>query len=409
MKAVVIVVEGLGASMVGAYGSATFSTPAINRLAANGLLLDQCFLDSFSLEEQLQSLWTARHANGAKESGWNFWRALADRNVPAQLITDCEKVAEIATQFGCPEVALVDVPAVDQAAENSDECILMHVFATAIDILSNPDTDGVVWIHSRGLRHPWDAPLYIREAMIDPEDPAPPSETQLPEMSVDEDTDPDLIVGWGQVAAAQVAVLDEALDALEMALIDRESMDSWTWLLLSLGGIPLGEHGALGIAQQLGYNEEIAIPVIIRPAQPLPIGMRRSELCQLPDVLPTLLSAMEFGADFPDSVWGRSLWDLQPPARSIAWKSEFTTAWFASDTMTWIRTPAWSAMRIHADDVMHLYVKPDDRWEVNDVAGLREDVLQELWTLLPAIEQATGSGQRHQLPQFDEFLTSMIR
>ncbi len=91
MKAVVIVVEGLGASMVGAYGSATFSTPAINRLAANGLLLDQCFLDSFSLEEQLQSLWTARHANGAKESGWNFWRALADRNVPAQLITDCEK------------------------------------------------------------------------------------------------------------------------------------------------------------------------------------------------------------------------------------------------------------------------------------------------------------------------------
>ncbi len=87
----------------------------------------------------------------------------------------------------------------------------------------------------------------------------------------------------GQVAAAQVAVLDEALDALEMALIDRESMDSWTWLLLSLGGIPLGEHGALGIAQQLGYNEEIAIPVIIRPAQPLPIGMRGQSFvnCQM--------------------------------------------------------------------------------------------------------------------------------
>ena len=37
------------------------------------------------------------------------------------------------------------------------------------------------------------------------------------------------IVGWGQVADAQVAVLDEAIDALEQTVAARPDADQWTW------------------------------------------------------------------------------------------------------------------------------------------------------------------------------------
>ncbi len=95
-------------------------------------------------------------------------------------------------------------------------------------------------------------------------------------------------MGWGQVAAAQLAVLDEAIDGLQQAIADREDADEWSWMFCSLGGIPLGEHGSLGLPQQVGYSEEVAAAAMVRPANSIPIGSRRGELCQLPDITATL-------------------------------------------------------------------------------------------------------------------------
>lgn len=408
MSALVIIVEGLGTAMVGAYGSATATTPAIDRLASRSLVLDQCFLDSFDLESQLRSMWTATHALSAVSPSWSLWRVLAQRNVPAHLITDSPEVARIAQEYGCPQVTLVDVPEATQPAATADECNLMQVFAAAMDELALPQTHGLVWVHARGLRHLWDAPLDLRHAMTDPDDPAPPDVATFPDIVVDDDTDPDLIVGWGQVAAAQVAVLDEAIDAIDQTIADRGDSDEWSWLLSSTGGIPLGEHGSIGTAQREAYNEEIALPAIVRRAGSLPVGMRRAELCQLPDLPLTLLAAMGMDQASSEPLWGHSMWKAGPPRVPTQWPREQTLAWLVDGDRLWIRTPAWSLLQT-GDQPARLFVKPDDRWEVSDIASRRSDVVEQLLALVPELRSATEQSARHALPKLDAVLTSLLR
>lgn len=408
MKAVVVIVEGLGAAMLGPYGSATSTTPAINRLAARSLVLDQCFIDSFELATQLRSLWTAMHASCSQTLNWTLWHWLAEHDVPAQLITDSEEAAQVAQEYGCGEVMLIDVDPVEEPALAAEDCKLMHVFAAAMDVLTNPGADGLVWIHAKGLRHSWDAPLELRQAMTDPEDPEPPAVVEIPDICVDETTDPDLIVGWGQVAAAQVAVLDEAIDALQQTLAARSDNEEWAWLLSSTGGIPLGEHGCIGRALHEGYAEEIAVPAIIRPSEMPPIGTRRAELCQLPDLPITLLAAMGF-KDLPnEALWGRCMWQAGPPRASTAWPADFTLAWLEHNESLWMRTPAWSFVKT-AVGSLRLFVKPDDRWEVSDIAGRRDDIIDQLQTLLPEVRAATNQASRTALPVLEAMLTSLHR
>lgn len=408
MKAVVVIIEGLGAAMIGPYGSATSTTPAINRLAATSLVLDQCFIDSFELANQLRSLWTAVHANCPQTEQWTLWRWLAEQNVPAQLVTDSSAAAQLAEEFGCPHVTLVDAVESTEPAQAAEDCTLMHVFAEAIEVLSAPETEGLVWIHARGLRHAWDAPLDLRQAMTDPEDPDPPADVIVPDLCVDEETDPDLIVGWGQVAAAQVAVLDEAIDALQQTLEARGDGDQWAWLLSSTGGIPLGEHGCIGRATLAGYSEEIQVPAIIRPSSNPPIGTRRAELCQLPDLPITLLIAMGF-ENLPNAkFWGRSMWQAGPPRASTQWPPEFTLACLEQDESLWVRTPAWSLVKI-ASGAVHLFVKPDDRWEVSDISARRDDISDQLQALMSTVRVATAECARDKLPALEAMLTSMQR
>lgn len=408
MKALVIIVEGLGTAMVGAYGSATATTPAIDRLAARSLVLDQCFLDSFDLESQLRSLWTATHAGCSHRPTWSLWQTLSERNVRGHLITDSAEAARLAEKFGCPQVTLVDVPAASEPAATADQCSLMHVFAAAMEELALPETSGLVWIHARGLRHAWDAPLELRQAMTDPEDPPPPDQATFPDIVVDEDTDPDLIVGWGQVAAAQVAVLDEAIDAIDQTIADRGDSDKWTWMLSSTGGIPLGEHGRIGRALGEAYSEEIALPAMVRRAGSPPVGMRRAELCQLPDLPLTLLVAMGIEQPPLASLWGRNMWQAGPPRVPTQWPPEHTLAWLASGDHLWIRTPAWSLLKT-GDGPARLFVKLDDRWEVSDIASRREDIVEQLLALAPALRNATEQSARPALPKLDAVLTSLLR
>src|SRR5690606_9477229 len=108
-SAVVLVIEGLGTGLIGTYGSSTASTPALDRMAAHGLVLDQCFVDSQSLSRQMRSLWTGSHALQTAPLPWNLWHSYAARwdnsadSAASQvssgrLLTDSREVAELAGQ-----------------------------------------------------------------------------------------------------------------------------------------------------------------------------------------------------------------------------------------------------------------------------------------------------------------------
>jgi hypothetical protein len=420
-NAVVVVVEGLGTSLIGAYGASTACTPAIDRLASQGIVLDQCWLDSHDLRQQLRSLWTAQHAmRQADGSEWNLWRDMPKVETDdLRLLTDSQVVAEAAAEFGCQAITLVRPTLNDAAVDDVAQCALMDLFATAAEELAT-GRPGLVWIHSVGLRLPWDAPLALRQEFMDPEDPDPPTTVHPPELQVTKDTDPDLVVGWGQVASAQAAVVDEAISALVDTVAGRADAAEWTWLFASLGGTPLGEHGQLGFGQVQLHGEELQAAAILSPAPRLPVGMRRPELFQLPDLAETLLCLLMGQAESIECqiqparprVWGRNVCALGAPESPMQWAPTFSLAMIATDLQQWIRSPAWSAL-LNADlsdrESSRLYVKPEDRWEVADIADRRRNVVERHHELAKVFEQAIQRNDRRLLPQLEEELCNLLR
>lgn len=412
---IVIVVEGVNTGLVGAYGTNTAITPALDRLAAHGLVLDQCFVDSMDGRKQLYSLWTGQHAAAAIDdnvaaSDWTLWKQLAANGFESCLVTDCPVAASVAERLGCARVTLVEADEPTEPAENWTECSLMRVFVAAIDELDGDTPNQLIWIHSRGLRHAWDAPLDLRAKFIDPEDPDPPSEACLPSITIDEETDPDDVIGWAQVAAAQVAVVDQGIEILMNTIELREDADNWIWMVVSPGGVPLGEHGRVGWGAPQLYGEEVSCLAIIKADAQQVIGSRRAELCQLPDLTLTLLDALQSLPPSTVPTWGRSLLQLGPFSAPTQWPAMFQSAYIVDSpsSQRWIRTPAWS-VTANSERSPQLFVKPDDRWETSDVASRRSDIVDRLQEIAGEFEQCLRTNTRQTLPTLEDELCNLLR
>lgn len=438
---IVIVVEGLSTNLISGYGSNIARTPTIDQIGARGLMLDQCFVDSPALGDQLRSLWTGRHAlqstlsNTGETLPTTLWDLLSESGQAGCLITDSEFVAQSADGFGCNESILVEASRNEKPVETVFDSGVTSVFAAAAEELIDASRKGLIWLHSRGLRLPWDAPLPLRDQFADPEDPEPPREVGPPSFEITDQTDPDLVTGWGQVAAAQVAVVDEAISAIQAVIESRDDADSWSWCILSLGGVPLGEEKLFGwrndasdvdntLQPQLTENQ-LAVAAILASADASGIGARRSELFQLPDLFHTALNLLQgehgnvAAASDSDttglalknsdaSVWGSTCLERRFSSSPQDWAAAHQLAAMQdADGQVWIRSPAWSARL--CNEQAELYVKPDDRWEVSDVASRRPDILRMLKQAWVNFELAAMSGNRNSLQTLDEELTQLIR
>ena len=58
---IVIAIDGLGASALGAYGNTWFETPCLDELACESVLAEWCFAPATGLDAVYRSLWTAAH------------------------------------------------------------------------------------------------------------------------------------------------------------------------------------------------------------------------------------------------------------------------------------------------------------------------------------------------------------
>lgn len=412
-----LVVEGLGTSLVGAYGSNIARTPCIDQLAAQGVVLDQCYVDSLDLESQLRSLWTGRHAQQTQRNeaeSDSLWPLLAAQGVPSVVITDCELTSVLAERMGCKEVLLVRPQLNDLPVDDAAACCLMNLFSAAAAELES-GREGVVWIHSRGLKLPWDAPIEIRNERADPEDLEPPAEVHVPSCKLESDYDPDLVIGWGQVAAAQAAVIDDAIAMLGAAIDSRADAPSWSWLVMSLGGVPLGNHGYLGWGHSLLVAETLCTLAIIVPSDSPPVGQRRAELYQLPDVFCSLLHMLGVQDPRPEYRWGRTFLELGFGESPRNWPREFVLAGLSTAERRWMRCPAWSAtfpvseVEPNAPSDVALFVKPDDRWEVSDIADRRPDILELLEQCASDFARCLQENRRGSWEELPDELGNLLR
>jgi hypothetical protein len=415
----IVAVDGLRASALGAYGNTSFSTPSLDQLAAASFLLDWCFAGSSELSSVYRSLWQSVHVlrpEAALRSRLSLPRWLRDRGYASTLVTDEARLVSLpgAAEFDeCIELA----DAAHDRANSIAQTSLARLMAAACECLVQPvssvgddrDRPQLVWVHARGMYGPWDAPLELQESLLDEGDPEPYDEVEPPNVVVGEDDDPDIVFRYTCAYAAQVMVLDACIEGLTAAADAAWPDGNWLLVLLGVRGFPLGEHGRVGGVDKRLFAGQLHVPWLVR----FPDGegrLARSDgLASHLDLLPTLMEW--FTGEAPtDGVDGMSILPLVRQPRP-AWRDAVISA--GPTGARSIRTPGWclqcaptdadlggtgcasaplAAAGTLAEPVAPaLYVRPDDRLEANDVAKLCPDVVAGLSQVMAEV-----SGQIHQ-------------
>ncbi len=363
----VIVVDGLRASALGAYGNTSFPTPALDRIAADSLLLDWCYASSVELAAIYRDLWQSDSSSlprQLKSSGYKTTLVTDDPDLPsfpaANEFDHCLQLSDESAQ---------NYAKVARAVETS-RTALARVFASASEVVaSSSASPQLVWLHARGMYGPWDAPLDLQLSLLDDEDPPPVESITPPDFILAEAADPDAAFRYACAYAAQAMVLDECCDTLLAAVDSARSAGEWLVSLIGARGYPLGEHRRIGGVDPRLYGEQLHVPWLIQfPDNAGQLG-RSGQLTSHADLVPSLM----------DSEANTSVRALTATSRPT-WRDALVATSAAGHRA--IRTAEW-CLRQDPDPQRNqigaeLFVRPDDRWEANDVAKLCSDVVETL-------------------------------
>jgi hypothetical protein len=360
---IVLAIDALRASAVGAYGQTTYETPTFDRLAAEGELGEWRLADAAdpaALYDALDAAIGRRFESTAS--------VLVSDDAVALRSTFAARFAQRVAIAGLdPSQPAASIDGTAQAAAWSG---FAEQLALAIATLERGESP-LMWLHARGLAGPWDAPEDSYASLIDDEEdpPVEPSVAVPRGQFVDAESPEAFDARFAAATryAGQVRTLDACLGGwLELA-DDLLGATPWTLVVCGLRGFAMGEHGVIGVGCDRLFSESMQVPVIVsRRGAGLPRdGMvRRSGLATLSSALAeaTLATPLPQGAIVLRAAGGAAM------VRTEEWM---------------LRHPGAGERHAGGEPLPdELYVKPDDRWECNDVASLKSAVVEELGLLL---------------------------
>jgi arylsulfatase A-like enzyme len=223
-----------------------------------------------------------------------------------------------------------------------------------------------LWMHTRGLFGPWDAPYPLRAQYADEEDPPPPIWMAPEWRQLSGDIDPDELLGLAHAYAGQVSLWDACLESWLEGFRAHPTAGNTLVVFLSPRGYPLGEHRQVGRIGPDLYSESVQLACWWRFPDGLGAPARTSALVLPADLSPTIAHWLDWPAA-ARATGGHSLLPLARWEQSAVREAAVLTA----GPEHWaLRTPAWHLVANGADDSapIELYAKPSDRYEVNDVA-----------------------------------------
>jgi arylsulfatase A-like enzyme len=397
-NALIVSIDGLRASSLGAYGNTAFATPSIDEFAAESFLLDSCYAPAVDLPGIYRALWESLHPLRPMLSGTHgvtLPKFFTSRGYGTSLITDDSELMA----FGSGHFDETIAEGADLASVRSEARVreiaqteMARLFAAATESLLSEAQGAprMVWLHSKGLYGRWDAPLEMQQSLRDEGDP-PPLETALPpDLTIRHADNPDAVFQYSCAYAAQVMVLDECWKALMAAVGSLHADNGWLVVLIGTRGYPLGEHGRIGGVDPRLYGEQLHVPFLIRFPSGLGRLGRSGALTSHLDLLPTIAASLDEAS--PTALTNVDGMNVLPLARSA--RAEWRDAVICAGAMSRsIRTSGWCLRQDvplgeieRAPSAEHLggelYVRPDDRWEANDVAKLCPDTLESLHAAL---------------------------
>jgi arylsulfatase A-like enzyme len=406
----VLVIDGLSARYLGPYGNTWIETPAMNRLAANSLLAEQSYADSPDLATVYRSYWTGIHAAGPQapprpspetvreqHSAGRVWLPewLASKGISATLLTDDLEVAEHpgANLFD-QRIVSADHDANPEPAADITTTRIARLFALAIDFLERTSAPFFLWVHAKGMRAAWDAPLSFREQFLGEDDPPTTLDTSPAVGYSAKGFDPDELLPQTYAYAGQIALLDLCLDSYLDAVAGAAERGPLCHLFTSPRGYPLGEHGVIGIEDAGLYEELLHTPLLAQFPERLGAGQRTQALIQPADLFATLLSFLNSPLAPPreerPGVRGESILPLAVDERS-PWRRHALSISASGEKS--VRTRYWSIRRANAQAPVELFLKPDDRCDANEIASRLPQVASDMTALLDESFQAASEDR----------------
>lgn len=392
MNTICLVIDRLHLGYLGPYGNAWIRTPALNRLAAEGFTFDAAFMESPQVEQFCEACWLGRHAAappGQIDLGRGLPALLAGRSVNTRLITDDPIVAAHPLAASFAEIVVLDLAQPDRPASSVEETLLAQCFAQVLESLGSVQRPFFQWCHLRAFGAAWDAPSELRRIDWGETDPEPPQTVTVPSTRLAACFDPDDVLGFTQVYAAQICVLDACmevlLDWLRTHPIGRETL----LVFVSPRGFPLGEHLRVGDVDEALYGELVHLPWMVRFPDFLGASDRSQALVQPSDLARTVaewhgLPGLEItgGEGLIPVIRGDRV-DVRQCVEVVGRNSELA-----------LITPAWYLRQAERPE---LFLRPDDRWCANDVADRCAEIVEALVKTLSEHHQAS------QLSQIDKF------
>jgi hypothetical protein len=405
MKLLFLILRGLQAGAIGPYGNRWIDTPTLDALAAGGVVFDWHF---------------AAHpdrpgAEGAWRSGCFSFpmphkpeaQAKEPPLAPSLALQACGRVQSepaagrpdvfaLLTENGIFTRFIHDTPGGPDAG--------LAAARKALAELSG-DRSGLVWLELSALLSPWNAvpvefvdPYFATPAPEEEEEEEDEESEDLAPMTEEEDEeeeeplepnfdppvgeieeDDDDILAIQTTYAAAVSWVDSALAGLLGELPDDVAV-----ILTSDHGQALGEHGVAGPVRPWLHEEIVHVPLILY-GPGWPAGHRVAALTQSVDLAPTL--AELFGVSL-GHVHGHSLLPLLAlEERSL--RDYACMGLRIGEQIEWGLRTADCMLRLPEGGEPRLYVKPDDRCEVNNVAAHHLEYIEALAQTLRAFVAAT--------------------
>ncbi|MGI9459160.1 MAG: hypothetical protein ACR2NF_04110, partial [Pirellulales bacterium] len=387
------------------FGATWASNPTICQLASAGLACDRVLVGTTDPTETLHEIALGQAGDQHDTVGGPLAAAEA-RGWNVTVVTDAEEqFSHLKTRFTNLNVVGVSPQCLPVTVEAEEESSCEHVLSAAIHEFEKGKTD-LLWVHLNSLGVSWDAPQVWRDGFFDEDDPPPGPAAEIPEFVVTNQTDPDQVSAVRQIFAGELAHLDDWLGRLVATVSNR--WQRFGMLLLGLRGIPLGLHGQVGIAphEPAPYTELTHVPAILVDPADRQASQRYAGL----------LMPIDFGATVGELIAGTGdqttrddSVEENPPelGRSIGrllegdvglWRSGVRDQVYSAGGGGHALTVAgWSLVR-PLDGPAKLFVKPDDYFDLSDVADRSRDVSKVLADCLDALVHRRSKADTEPLP-----------
>ncbi|MGI9518720.1 MAG: hypothetical protein ACR2NP_16805 [Pirellulaceae bacterium] len=387
-SALVFMIDGLSPRYLSPYGCTWVQTPAMDQLTAESITFERAVAEAVDLQLVNQSLMSGWHPLACQqgEPGFEVVDECRKADVESWLLTDdpvllksVERRLESSGGFD-HIVALPSAAQFKQSAESLEDTHLASCFAQVIQDLPQRSPPFLLVVHLTSLTQVWDAPLAMRERHRDEEDPEVPDFVVPPNRTVDATgIDPDEIHAITCAYAAQVETLDTCLDVLLQETRADGMLDKMLVCLTGLRGFPLGHNNQVGHHRDHLFSDATSIPVMVRDPYSGLGPFRTHELTTSRQVLPFAVNWIT--GEMPAQENGQHASPLPSPACLVT-IGESTRA---------ITTPAW--LMIDHGSTQQLFVKPDDRWDVNPVHDRCRWIVDDLLQLLDMAAEQLAINQ----------------